>query len=480
MFLIFAALERLSTVKESPENQRLALERQHNGNEQLAKALGGTVGKHYCDPDKSAYKEGVVRPEFDKCLAELDQYDGMLAADLDRVSRDPAIGEVIIARVRQCPVPVIYTRNPESASGYEAFDLSTERGREAFRTNIIAIRREARKASERQAARHAQARDAGKPVGARAFGEKEGKLALDDKEAAIIRQGARDLLAGKSVWQLAKEWEAAGVKGSRGTPMTRSSIRNMYLSPRLAGWRLHQPPYVKGQAPIPRSQWIAKDSLTGLPIKSLTPAILLQEEWEAVCDELEGRKAPQVPRQSNTAKYLLSGLVYCATCASAMCGQWVKRYERHVYRCPTGCGVIHGPELDAQVTRLLLAHWAQAPQVVAEPKPFGAQAELDRLEAQVEALRAAWAAGSYGEDLAEYQADKAPLLPQVAALKAQRKEWLQTQLQARPVGTEELWQRASVQGKRLMARQEIERVKVGRARRGLKAFQPERVAIDWR
>jgi site-specific DNA recombinase len=471
--LQFAALERLSTVKEKAENQARALERQHTGNEQLARLLGGTVGAHYCDPDKSAYKEGVVRPEFDKCLRELDQWDGLLASDLDRVTRDPAIGEVIIARVRQCRNPVVYTRNPEAACGYETFDLSTERGRESFRTNILAIRREARKASERQASRHEQWRDAGRPVGARGFGEKAGKLELDPYEAGLIREAALALLAGKPLWHIHDEWKAAGVLGPRGTPITRTSLRNLFLCPRLAGWRVHQ------QQGLPRSQWIARDSITGEPIRSQTPAILSEQEWEAVCTELEGRKEAQTIRPGNRARYLLSGLVFCETCTVKMMGEWRKRLERHTYRCPSGCGVIHGPELERHVTELLVAFWANAPELVPDVQPFHGEAEMARLEGQLEELAQARVEGLI-PDLKEYLEEKGAVNRLLKPLEAERRQWAKSQVTEKPLGSAELWEKADLDGRRLMARRELELVKVGRAQRGLKAFDPQRVQLVWR
>jgi len=475
----FAALERLSTVKEKAENQARALERQHTGNEQLARLLGGTVGAHYCDPDKSAYKEGVVRPEFDKCLRELDQWDGLLASDLDRVTRDPAIGEVIIKRVRECSNPVVYTRNPEAACGYETFDLSTERGREAFRTNILAIRREARKASERQASRHEQWRDAGRPVGARAFGEKPGKLELDEVEAGLIREGALDLLAGKPLWQLTREWKAAGVLGPRGTQLERVTIRNMYLSPRLAGWRVHTPARQKGQAAVPRSQWIARDSITGEPIRSKTPAILTQAVWEAVVLELEGRKEAQSVRPSNSAKYLLSGLAYCSTCTARLHGAWREAKGYHCYRCPDGCVTIHGPELERYVTGLLLEHWANAPELVPDVQPFQGEAELARLKGQLEELSEARVSGLI-PDLGEYLEEKGKVNTLLKPLEAERKKWAKAQVTPRAVGSVELWEKADLDGKRLMARRELEMVQVDKARKGLKRFDSLRVHLEWR
>jgi site-specific DNA recombinase len=474
----FAALERLSTVKETAENQALALERQHLGNENLARLLGGEVGEHFCDPDKSAYKEGVVRPEFDRCLKSLPNWDGLLAADLDRVTRDPAIGEVIIARVRQCPNPVVYTRNPEAACGYETFDLSTERGRESFRTNIIAIRREARKASERQASRHQQWRDAGRPVGSRAFGEKPGKLELDQREADLIRQAAADLLAGKAIWTICAEWQEAGVLSPRGTPFARTSLRNLFLSPRLAGWRVHKPEPQRGQPAIPRSEWIALDSLTGKPVKSLTPAILDEETWQKVCAELEGRREPQAVRPNNRATYLLGGLCCCGKCTLPMFGHHKKSKDYHIYKCGQGCVTVHGPKLDEHIIGLLTDHWALAPEVTPEAQPFPGEQELGQLEARLEELEGAYAEGLL--TLQGFLSAQGKVKGLLEPLKADRRSWLKSQAVEKPLGSVELWRQADPAGKRLMVRQELELVKVSAAQPGLKHFDPRRVEPVWR
>lgn len=474
----FAALERLSTVKETAQNQALALERQHLGNENLARLLGGEVGEHYCDPDKSAYKEGVIRPQFDRCLNDLPTWDGLLAADLDRVTRDPAIGEVIIARVRQCPNPVVYTRNPEAACGYETFDLSTERGRESFRTNIIAIRREARKASERQASRHQQWRDAGRPVGARAFGEKPGKLELDQREADLIRAAAADLLAGKPIWTICAEWREAGVLSPRGTPFARTSLRNLLLSPKLAGWRVHRPEPQRGQPAVPRSEWIALDSLTGKPVRSLTPAILSQETWEKVCAELEGRREPQAVRPNNKATYLLGGLCICGKCTHPMFGHHKQDKGYHIYKCEQGCITVHGPQLDKHIIGLLTDHWALAPEVTPEALPFPGEQELGQLKARKDELEQAYAQGLL--TLQDFLAAQGKVNELLEPLKADRRSWLKSQAVEKPLGSVELWRQADPAGKRLMVRQELELVKVSAAQRGLKHFDPRRVEPVWR
>lgn len=474
-----AKYRRLSSEKDEQEDSDNALARQDEDCEELARSQGCEENQDYCDPSSSAYKEDVFRPAFEQMLLDLPKLDALVVYDIDRLTRDPETMERVIRVFKDNPHLRFFT-----CSG-EDMDLSTEAGREAARYACLAARREARRASERQTRKHRQRRDSGRIAGShRPFGLMADRQTLNLKEVTAIRAAATDLLIGKPLRQIVREWSKEGLLTTTGGEWKSVTLRNLLLSPRMAGYLVQTPKRVKGQPVAPRPEWIAKHSRTKQPIMALHPPILADDHdqalaiWQLVVAELTGRRARQSIRATSAASYPLSGLMVATKCAGPMQGNWLKNKGRHSYKCEDGCTSIHGPDADAEVIRLLKLHWANQPTVVLEPEPFSGQLALDNEEAELARLKAAYDSGRM--DLDDYLERSDPKKAWIASLKAQRQAWLREQVQDVPVGSLELFDGADETGQRLMIRQEISRVDVGPAQRGLKVFSPGRLKVNWR
>jgi len=485
----FAKYRRMSEEKLEPEDQALAMLRQDEDNEYLARSNGATETVDFCDPDISAYKRNVWRPAFEKMLEELPKMDGLVAYDLDRLTRDPAVLERLIAIYERNPHLRFYTMSPDE------MDLSTEQGRETARYAVLAARKESRRNSERQVRRHKQRREMGKLSGGyRPFGVAEDRRSLNMTEVALIRQAATDLLSGKAIYAIVDEWNALGVMTAGGKPFSRTVLRNMLLSPRMAGYLVQHPaPRDEGVPAKPRHQWIAVSEKTGKPLMANLPPILADDPadalalWQLVCEELAGRRKPQSFRPGNRAKYLLSGLVVCGVCAGPMRGMWVKAKDRHNYACSDGCVSVHGPELDTYVSSVMLDHWSNAPTIVPAVEPFPFAEEVLDLADRSDALEVAFATGRFAvaggdkaDEVARYLAAKEAVMSLLRPLLKQQREWQRAHVAPVAVNTLDVWSGADVAHRRVMIRRELQRVVVNRVPRGRRPFDPARADLQWR
>src|SRR5207302_998658 len=122
--------------------------------------------------------------------------------------------------------------------------------------------------------KHLELAQKGIPVGGnRPFGYQKDKLTLEPSEAALLEEAAKDLLAGVGLHTICRRWNDAGVKTTVGNPWRKQVLRNLLLSPRLAGYRVYQ-------------GGIARD-IDGNPVMGQYPPILERGTWEAVCAVLQ-------------------------------------------------------------------------------------------------------------------------------------------------------------------------------------------------
>jgi hypothetical protein len=290
-------------------------------------------------------------------------------------------------------------------------DLSTSDGRLVARM-LIAVASKASEDTSRRVKRAKQhARDEGRSGGGpRAFGWRDAQTP-DPKQAALIDRAVTDLLAGKSLGDIARGWNAAGV----GQPQTGRAewtadvVRQVVSNPRhaaLIGHRVeqrgddniqtrHRRPVVVGEA-----KW---------------PAIVDRTRWERLQALLDQRGAAgRIPRRRS----LLTGLVVCANCGSTMSrtGSRGKGSRsgavRRVWRCPyvkasekskrSGCGnvSIDAAGLEQLLTEATLqrADTKSLATVVRGQGRQGKEAaglvrKLEELEHRLDAAASSYAAG---------------------------------------------------------------------------------------
>jgi site-specific DNA recombinase len=309
----------------------------------------GLSASVYASKPRKAYRD-LLR------AVEAGNVERIVCFATDRLYRQPRELEVLIPLAERVEV--------RSKIG-GIIDLSTAGGRLNARIQVGLAANESDIKSERTRLAQQGKRDRGDPHGGpRPFGW----LALDGRpcwdprrhdpvEAAMIRQAVDDVLAGATIGDIARRWNAQGVKQPRGSlGWQPTSIRSLLSSPRNAGLVSY------------RGDVLGEGNF---------PAILERERWERVCAELDERGSRfSTGRRRRT---LLSGVLVCghAKPDGKLCGSLLmhggsgprerkdgsRKPSVTVYRCKkgpglTGCGrmQVAALPLERDVTEALLAY----------------------------------------------------------------------------------------------------------------------------
>jgi DNA invertase Pin-like site-specific DNA recombinase len=479
--LRLVAYLRLSVAKLSEEDHLAALQRQYAACQRLAKGMGGTIVAVWCDMAKSADTRKGSRPEYQAMLLSLPQYGGLVVSKFDRCARDP---EDIVTLIH------LYEEHPglRFTCGQEELDLSSKEGRAKAYGYASKGLDELAVMAARQEDRHAALREQGRYVGHRPFGiTGQDNDQLLKAEADWIHKAAHDVIAGKTVARVCAEWLEAGVVGVNGQPMTRQTIRDLLLSPRMVGLLVVRPKAGEDSRPLYEHYYVSQE--TGEKVYSQVPAILDEQTWQQVVEVLKSRgKANKgTSRKGKRAKYLCSGLCWCLECGQPMNGQWVQARNAHVYRCDKGCGTISGPGLDAHVEQLVLTLWSErAVAVVSEPEPFSQQEDLDYWTEQLEENRRAFQARQI--NLNEKNQNHADIMVELAPIQEAWSVWNKANVKPVTTNAVERWNAAVLPGgapevhkRRQMLQVELERLDISKSLvRGPQQVDAGRVTPRWR
>lgn len=298
------------------------MQRQEEDCRKLAAALGWWVSGVYKENDTSAFRRRqvdlpgggralrVVRPEFRRLVEDVEhrRVDALIAYDLDRVARDPRDLEDLIDLVEQRGCQV------KSVTGSLRLDSDAD---VTMARVMVAVANKASRDTSRRVARRAQQRaEQGRwhggwaPLGYEFDRDAAGRvvgLVEHPERAELVREAARRVLQGDTLYAIVKDFNARGFKtapsasapqGKRWSPGT---LKRALLSPALIGQRRHR-------AALHPAQW---------------PALLDEETWKRVHDILsDPRRAERTGGFRSTArKQALSGLAVCGCqCSGQPCG----------------------------------------------------------------------------------------------------------------------------------------------------------------
>jgi site-specific DNA recombinase len=195
--------------------------------------------------------------------------------------------------------------NVKAATPAAEYDLSDPDQVTMWFIKVRFAEAEVEKTSKRLRRERLQTAQRGEPHrgGSRKFGWTGfGKNQVTEEQAAqereLIREAAARLLAGDSVRSIALDWNIHGIPTSRGGMWQTATIRQLLLSPRLAGYRTHHGTlYPGGWEPI-----------------------LPPEQWEAVRALLTDPARVQTLR-GGARRYWLSGILRCGICKRPLYGQ---------------------------------------------------------------------------------------------------------------------------------------------------------------
>jgi site-specific DNA recombinase len=291
---------RISKLK----RELLDAQRQQPPCEAFIKAQGWNIEGVYIDDGRSAWRQGVRRDDFERMLANVraSRIDAIVSWQMDRLLRRVEDASAVLSVAKQ------YGTIIANVDG--ALDLSTAAGRKKFYDLAVAAEYASDLSSERLRLKHAELAADGKfSGGTRPFGydleeyvytDHTGRhikyrLVLNTEEAAVIEAAAKAVLEGRSVTSITKEWAAGNVRSTRGRLFRYGDVKELLVSPRIAGLRS-------------------------------TDTKLVKAEWEPIItrelhEELKAILGPPRQRGSNqgTARsYLLTGFVVCGICGAPL------------------------------------------------------------------------------------------------------------------------------------------------------------------
>lgn len=344
--------------------EELGVERQESACRQLAKQNGWTVVRTFADNDISAYS-GRHRPAFDDLLQGMrdGEIDVLACWHTDRLYRSMRDLERLIDAAEAAGVG-IHSVNSGN------LDLRTSAGKMVARILGSVARQESEHHAERRREANLERALAGQwcAQGSRPFGYDSTGVPVD-AEAAMLRQAAADILAGKSLHSIAAEWNTSGVTTVRGVRWSNLHVRRVLLNPRIAALRVHR------------------------------GAIIGTGTWEPIIDESTFRGLSAYlrdPSRRNAVaferKHMLSGIATCGLCGDRMYASYPHgRDRRMVYACrPTSHVARVGTLVDSYVEALVLA-WFSQPRTRKRLSSLlngGRGVDVKALQAQRDALQA--------------------------------------------------------------------------------------------
>lgn len=422
------------------------VERQLAECQKLAAQLSIPVDHVYADNDMSA-TSGKIRPQFEAMLAA--RPSAIIAWHQDRLLRLTSDLEKVIA----LDVPV-YTVTAGT------LDLSTPAGRAVARTVAAWSTYEGEQKATRQRAANIQRAAAGvyqfsrRPYG---YERVNGAVAVVEAEAVIVREGFRRYLDGDSYYAIAKDWNDRGVPTFTG-PWSMARVRAMLRNPAYAGER-----WYKGEK-VGDGDW---------------PPIIHRDTWDAYL-RMRGRRK-RAGDWSTQTKHLLSGIIHCGVCGSAM----LARPDHGVmkYSCTTNwCTTRRAADVEALVEGVIVAR-LQDPELVARlrqtPDLAPLEEELQTLRMRRDDLAAMLGEGILSRDAVSDQAKA--LTARIDAL-ARRLDALRadspvTDL-ALAASVPERWAALPVPTKRQVV-QSLIKVSIHKTTPGRRPFDPSTIEIEW-
>lgn len=181
-------------------------------------------------------------------------------------------------------------------------------------------------------------------------GVARGTIVVDETAAAVVRRIFREYLSGSGGYQIAKRLNEDGLRPSRGTHWSKSSVDHILQNPAYTG--LFQ--YGK-VTQVPKElrkkvgrRWITFDEPRFARIEGGLPSIISGADFEQA-QNIRQRRGEVSGKRALSADYLLSGLARCR-CGAPYRGQAYEGGKYRYYRCATlmnrpgaGCDAGHLP-----------------------------------------------------------------------------------------------------------------------------------------
>jgi DNA invertase Pin-like site-specific DNA recombinase len=220
-------------ISQDATGQRAGVRRQLEDCRALADRLGWhVIEPPFDDNDQSAYNG--TRPGFERLLTAVKrgQVDAIICWHPDRLYRRVADLQRLVE---------ITDRGVEirTVNGGD-LNLSNATGKMLARIVGSVSEMESEHKAERQRRANMQRAEAGSWWSSqRVFGyTQHGQI--EPREAALIRRAAADVLDGKSLRAISREWNAARISSTRGAAWNTSRLKRLLLNPRYAALRTYR------------------------------------------------------------------------------------------------------------------------------------------------------------------------------------------------------------------------------------------------
>lgn len=314
----------------SSDNQRdESAEAQIRAGEEYAKRNNIKIVKIYVDRAKSATSD--KRPEFQQMIKDsaLGIFDTVIVHKLDRFSRDKYDSAVYKKRLNTNGVKLIsIIENLDGSPESLILESVIEGMAQYYSANLAREVMKGMKESGYQC-RHLGGQP---PLGYDVTLEK--KYAINESEAEIVRAIFDMYVNGYSYAKIIDYLNEKGYRTKTGNTFGKNSIYSILDNEKYSGVYIFNKSSKK-DAFGKRNSHLLKDESEVIKIDGGMPAIVSKETFEKAREMMVARKkAPGTNKAKES--YLLSGLIFCGECGSAMQGNRrnSKNKPRYVsYRC---------------------------------------------------------------------------------------------------------------------------------------------------
>lgn len=452
-------------VSQDRSQELRSVEKQEDECRDYCRSQGWDVVRVFSDNDRGASRHSKKeRPEYLALRAFLETggADALVMWEGSRAQRDIAA----YASLRD----ICASRGVLYSYKGRTYDLT--RTDDRFSTGLDALldERESDVIKDRVSKDMARNASAGRPHGKLAYGyareyNDRGSFlreVVKEEEAAVIRECARRVVAGDSLYAIANDLNARGVPAPRGGKWIGTQIKRTLTGPRYVGQRVHQ----------------------GVVVG---PAL-----WPAILDEatyLDCRAILLDPRRASvrdlSLKYLLSGSARCGVCGGKM--RVIKNRGYHAYACHEAfCTAVRTERLEEYVVLLVLERLGRPDflEVVAAREAAlaaGGPEAVDEARALQDRLDGFYASAAEGAiSPAGLASVETRLLAQIAEAR-ERQTAARVPAVLRQVAGADIagrWEALPVATRRKVI-DTLMIVKVNKTVRGSR-FSPERVDIEWK
>lgn len=295
-------------ISSDPKDRREGVDRQQEDTSALCEVKDWHAAGYYIDNDRSA-SNGKDRPEWDRLLGDIraGTIDAIAAWDQDRGWR--MMSE--LEELRRF-FGTLGRRVEFATTGQGDIDLYSPTGVLAVQIKTAVSEHEIAMMKVRMLRAARQRAEQGRPKWRTAFGylpetrtkgDDDGRREPDPSTAPLVREAYATVLAGGSLMDITRDWNARGVIGLNGRAWTASALSQFLRSPRNAGLRAHNDEIVGPGTWTPlveESTWRAAQAVMNAPSRT--------------------------DRRKSVRKHLLTGVLRCGKCASELdsrlSGQW--------------------------------------------------------------------------------------------------------------------------------------------------------------